>query len=118
MPTNPSNECPQPDQSPRNNEWPAYNSTLAYRDGTFIEVRSIDLGYTLPTIWAGALRLTSARVYVQVQNPLIWARDAYFQANKTIDPDALTYSTRFNSASPSGIGFIGGNPANAAGQVA
>ena len=114
-PTNPSNEYPQPDQSPRNSEWPAYSSTLAYRDGTFVKIRSLDLGYTLPAAWAGTLRLTSARVYVQVQNPLIWARDPYFQANLAIDPDALTYSTRFNPASANGVEFTGGNPGNADG---
>jgi TonB-linked SusC/RagA family outer membrane protein len=108
--TNPTNDYPQPDQSPRANEWPTYGSTLGYHDGTFLKVRSIDLGYTLPAAWAGALHLTSARVYAQVQNPLIWARDSYFRANKAIDPDALTYSTRYNSVNPSGIEFTGGNP--------
>ncbi|MGI4735928.1 MAG: SusC/RagA family TonB-linked outer membrane protein [Janthinobacterium lividum] len=107
-PTNPTNDYPQPDQSPRANEWPTYGSTLGYRDGTFLKVRSLDLGYTIPAAWAGGLHLTSARVYVQVQNPLIWARDPYFQANKAIDPDALTYSTRFNSVNSSGIEFTGG----------
>lgn len=116
-PTNPTNDFPQPDQGPRSNEWPTYGSTLGYRDGTFIKVRNIDLGYTLPAAWTGAVRLTSARVYVQVQNPLIWARDSYFQANKAIDPDALTYSTRFSAANSSGIEFTGGNPNNAAGAA-
>jgi TonB-linked SusC/RagA family outer membrane protein len=118
-PTNPTNDYPQPDQSPRANEWPTYGSTLGYRDGTFLKVRSIDLGYTLPAAWAGVLHLTSARVYVQVQNPLIWARDPYFRANKAIDPDALTYSTRYSATNPSGIEFTGGNPngsANAGGN--
>ncbi|GGF08423.1 SusC/RagA family TonB-linked outer membrane protein [Hymenobacter cavernae] len=105
-PTNPSNDYPQPDQSSRSNEWPTYSSTLAYRDGTFIKVRSLDLGYTIPATWAGALHLTSARVYVQVQNPLIWTRDSYFRANKAIDPDALSYSysTHFYTAGAAGAG--------------
>jgi TonB-linked SusC/RagA family outer membrane protein len=113
-PTNPSNNYPEPDQSARANEWPTYSSTLGYRDGTFLKVRSIDLGYTIPAAWAGVAHLTSARVYVQVQNPLLWARDPYFQANKAIDPDALSYSTRFNAANSSSIEFTGGNPNNAA----
>ena len=108
-PTNPSNDYPEPDQSPRSNEWPTYSSTLAYRNGTFIKVRSLNLGYTAPAAWAGAVHLTSARVYVQVQNPLTWARDPYFRVNKAIDPDALTYSTRFNAANPSSIELTGGN---------
>ena len=110
-PTNPSNEFPQPDQTPRATEWPVYGSTLGYHNGTFIKVRSIDLGYTLPAAWAKSAFLSTARVYVQVQNPLIWAKDAYFQRNKAIDPDALSYSSRF-SAGDSGpgasIAFQGG----------
>jgi TonB-linked SusC/RagA family outer membrane protein len=110
---NPTNEYPQPDQSARSTEWPTYGQTLAYRDGTFIKVRSIDLGYTILATWAKSAFLSSARVYVQVQNPLIWAKDPFFQDNKAIDPDALSYSSRFNAANTAnagGIEFTGGNP--------
>ena len=111
-PTNPSNEYPQPDQSTRPNEWPTYGSTLGYHSGTFIKVRSIDLGYTIPAAWAKSAFMSSARIYIQVQNPLIWAKDAYFQRNKAIDPDALSYSSRFdttNGVAAANIGFQGGN---------
>jgi TonB-linked SusC/RagA family outer membrane protein len=94
---NPSNDYPQPDQTSRANEWPTYGSTLGYHSGTFIKVRSIDLGYTLPAAWAKAAFMSSARVYLQVQNPYIWAADKYFQRNKAIDPDALSYSSRFST---------------------
>jgi TonB-linked SusC/RagA family outer membrane protein len=96
-PTNPTNDFPQPDQSARSNEWAAYSSTLGYRNGTFVKVRSLDLGYTVPAAWVGRVRLTSARVYMQVQNPFIWARDPHFQANKAIDPDVLSYPMRSNA---------------------
>lgn len=111
-PTNPSNEYPQPDQSTRPNEWPTYGSTLGYHSGTFIKVRSIDLGYTIPAAWAKSAFVSSARIYIQVQNPLIWAKDAYFQRNKAIDPDALSYSSRFDSSqgtTAANISFQGGN---------
>ncbi|UOG76218.1 TonB-dependent receptor [Hymenobacter tibetensis] len=111
-PTNPSNEYPQPDQSVRANEWPTYGSTLGYHSGTFIKVRSIDLGYTLPATWAQSALMSSARIYVQVQNPLIWAKDSYFQRNKAIDPDALSYSSRFNTSAgvtAANIEFQGGS---------
>ena len=111
-PTNPSNEYPQPDQSTRPNEWPTYGSTLGYHSGTFIKVRSIDLGYTIPAAWAKSAFMSSARIYIQVQNPLIWAQDAYFQRNKAIDPDALSYSSRFDTSAgvtAANISFQGGN---------
>ncbi|WP_324670643.1 TonB-dependent receptor [Hymenobacter sp. GOD-10R] len=113
--TNPSNEYPQPDQSSRATEWPTYGQTLAYRNGTFIKVRSIDLGYALPTAWAKRAFMSNARVYVQVQNPLLWAKDPFFKANKAIDPDALSYSTRLDASQPGGIAFTGGNPNNTSG---
>ncbi|MDO7851306.1 TonB-dependent receptor [Hymenobacter sp. CA1UV-4] len=111
-PTNPTNEYPQPDQSTRPNEWPTYGSTLGYHSGTFIKVRSIDLGYTIPAAWAKSAFMSSARIYVQVQNPYIWAADKYFQRNKAIDPDALSYSSRFdttNGTAAANIGFQGGS---------
>ncbi|GAB3577513.1 SusC/RagA family TonB-linked outer membrane protein [Hymenobacter daeguensis] len=111
-PTNPSNEYPQPDQSTRPNEWPTYGSTLGYHSGTFIKVRSIDLGYTIPAAWAKSAFMSSARIYVQVQNPYIWAADKYFQRNKAIDPDALSYSSRFDSSqgtTAANISFQGGS---------
>jgi len=111
IPANPSNDYPQPDQTSRANEWPTYGSTLGYHSGTFIKVRSIDLGYTLPAAWAKSAFMTSARVYVQVQNPYIWAADKYFQRNKAIDPDALSYSSRFSNTgtASANIDFQGGS---------
>ncbi|TGE25870.1 TonB-dependent receptor [Hymenobacter aquaticus] len=109
-PTNPSNDYPQPDQTSRSTEWPTYGQTLAYRNGTFIKIRSIDLGYALPTGWAQKAFLNTARIYVQVQNPLLWAKDQFFRDNKAIDPDALSYSTRLDPSQPGGIAFTGGNP--------
>ncbi|MDO3415381.1 TonB-dependent receptor [Hymenobacter sp. BT770] len=108
--SNPTNDYPQPDQSARATEWPTYGQTLAYLSGTFIKVRSIDLGYTIPAAWATKAFMSSARIYLQVQNPLIWSKAQYFKDNKAIDPDALSYSSRFNAGNPGGIEFTGGNP--------
>jgi TonB-linked SusC/RagA family outer membrane protein len=109
--TNASNDYPQPDQTARANEWPTYGSTLGYHSGTFIKVRSIDLGYTLPAAWAKSAFMSSARIYLQVQNPYIWAKDKYFQRNKAIDPDALSYSSRFSNTgtASANIDFQGGS---------
>ncbi|MBJ6110867.1 TonB-dependent receptor [Hymenobacter sp. BT523] len=110
-PTNPTNEYPQPDQTARANEWPTYGSTLGYHSGTFIKIRSIDLGYTIPAAWAKSAFLSSARIYLQVQNPYIWAADKFYQRNKAIDPDALSYSTRFSNTgtASANLDFQGGS---------
>ncbi|GAB3743276.1 TonB-dependent receptor [Hymenobacter agri] len=94
-PETPDNRFPQPNYA-YYGDYVLNSRSLAYLSGTFIKVRSIDLGYTLPAAWAKRALMGSARVYVQVQNPLIWAKEDYFRKNKAIDPDALSYSTRFN----------------------
>jgi TonB-linked SusC/RagA family outer membrane protein len=93
----PDNQFPQPNQNYFNDFVPNAQST-AYLSGTFIKVRSIDLGYTLPATVMQKLRMATARVYVQVQNPLIWSPVTYYKNNKAIDPEALSYSTRFNGS--------------------
>ncbi|MEQ1796836.1 MAG: TonB-dependent receptor [Lacibacter sp.] len=70
-PTNPTNDFPQPDAG---RDGLLYTSTLTYRDGSFIKIRTIDLGYTLPNSLVEKLRIQSLRVYVSAQNPFIlWA---------------------------------------------
>ncbi|RZL13943.1 MAG: hypothetical protein EOO62_06775 [Hymenobacter sp.] len=94
-PSTPDNPYPQPNQL-YYSDYVLNTRSLAYLSGTFIKVRSIDLGYTIPAAWAKAAFMSSARVYIQVQNPLIWSPTDYYKRNKAIDPDALSYSSRFN----------------------
>ncbi|RAK69333.1 SusC/RagA family TonB-linked outer membrane protein [Hymenobacter edaphi] len=109
-PSTPDNRYPQPNQSYFGDFVPNAQS-LAYLSGTFIKVRSIDLGYTLPQSLIGKAKMSSARIYVQVQNPLIWSPEEYFQNNKAIDPDALSYSTRFSGSTSvnNGVAFAEGD---------
>ncbi len=70
-PTNPTNAFPQPDAS---KDALLFTSTLTYRDGSFIKLRTIDLGYTLPSKFMSKVKIESLRVYVSAQNPFIlWA---------------------------------------------
>jgi TonB-linked SusC/RagA family outer membrane protein len=96
-PTATDNPFPEPNQNYFNDFVPNAQS-LAYLSGTFIKVRSIDLGYALPASIVQKLRMTNARVYVQVQNPLIWSPESFYKKNKAVDPEALSYSTRFNGS--------------------
>ncbi|TGE06192.1 SusC/RagA family TonB-linked outer membrane protein [Hymenobacter fodinae] len=105
-PETPNNRFPQPNQN-YFNDFVLNSQSLAYLSGTFIKVRSIDLGYTLPATLTQRAKMSTARIYVQVQNPLIWSPVEYYKKNKAIDPDALSYSTRFNgsTANNGGVSF-------------
>jgi TonB-linked SusC/RagA family outer membrane protein len=67
-PTNPTNDFPQPDGRTNNAD---YYSTLGYLDGTFVKMRSINLGYMLPNKACEKLKVQSLRVYLTAQNPFI-----------------------------------------------
>lgn len=70
-PTNPTNEFPQPDAS---KDALLYTSTLTYRDGSFIKIRTIDLGYNFPSKWLTNAKIQSLRLYVSAQNPfIVWS---------------------------------------------
>jgi TonB-dependent starch-binding outer membrane protein SusC len=49
------------------NSW----STLGYYDASFVRVRSINLGYTIPATIASKIRAQSLRAYFTVQNPFL-----------------------------------------------
>ena len=82
-PTNPSNWFPMPQQtiSNVNDAW----STLGYYDGSFIKLRSINLGYTFSKRQLRSIGAQSFRLYFTVDNVAILASPYY---NKTgIDPE-------------------------------
>jgi TonB-linked SusC/RagA family outer membrane protein len=69
-PTNATNWFPAP-SSPlpggAANGW----STLGYYDASFVKVRSINFGYTLPATWVDKINAQSVRLYVTAQNPFL-----------------------------------------------
>jgi TonB-linked SusC/RagA family outer membrane protein len=48
-------------------------STWFMRNGSFLRLKSAELGYSLPKGWVGKLRLTSARFYVSGTNLLLFS---------------------------------------------
>lgn len=46
-----------------------YHGVLGYREGSFVKVRSINLGYTLPKSLTSVLGMEYCKVYVQAKNP-------------------------------------------------
>jgi TonB-linked SusC/RagA family outer membrane protein len=97
---NPSNKFPHPEgQSPNDN----YTSTLGYYDASFVRVRSINLGYTLPARFLGKTGISSARVFATVTNPFIvyspFVKDGY-----GIDPEGTSINNANQALGPQGGG--------------
>lgn len=46
-----------------------YFNILGYRSGSFLKIRTINLGYTLPSPIVQKLKLNNLKVYVQAKNP-------------------------------------------------
>ena len=85
--SNPTNDFPRPDAGSDNVK---YSSTLGYRDGSFVKVRSISLGYNLPAKLLDHVKISSLRLYVTCMNPfMLYAplvRDGY-----GLDPEGNGY---------------------------
>ena len=67
-PSNPSNECPRPNA----NQTPQYISAIKYCNGTYLRVRDITLGYTLPDVLTKKAFIERLRFYASVQNPFLF----------------------------------------------
>ncbi|NWJ50075.1 MAG: SusC/RagA family TonB-linked outer membrane protein [Bacteroidetes bacterium] len=77
-PDNPTNAYPQPDSKISRAALP-FATTLGYKDGSFVKIRNITLGYTLPSTLAKKLHVTSIRWYASAKN--------YFTFSKVKDYD-------------------------------
>ena len=79
-PSNPTNDYPSPNYNSAAGD--PFRSSMNYQDGSFIKVRNISLGYTLPGSLAGKLKMTNCRIYAQMHNPgLLYSNISW------IDPD-------------------------------
>ncbi|GAC1515244.1 MAG: TonB-dependent receptor [Gemmatimonadaceae bacterium] len=67
-PTNPSNTNPRPNVD---QEFPQDGSARAYKDASFVRIRNITLGYTLPTRYSSRTGAQSLRLYAAAENPFI-----------------------------------------------
>lgn len=79
-PENPSNDFPSLNA---NRSWSSVASTYytsrAYVDGSFIKVKNITLGYTLPRKTAKSLGINNFRAYATLTNPFVWAKSSLIQ---------------------------------------
>ncbi|MEX2595135.1 MAG: TonB-dependent receptor [Anditalea sp.] len=67
---NPSNANPRPNVY---QEFPRNSSTRSYFNGSFLKLRNVTLGYTLPLSVANKLAMKRLRIYASAQNPVFWS---------------------------------------------
>src|SRR6185503_13618550 len=67
-PTNGENDYPKPNA---NNTNTPNNSLLGFFDGSFLKIRTISLGYNLPSSVVRRLGVRSARIYTTIEDPFI-----------------------------------------------
>lgn len=91
---NPTNDYPRADWG--NGGQPIHGSTLNYRDGSYVKVRYISLGYTLPQSLIERAHLSNVKVYAQVLNPFLYSKTDF------LDPDSA-YQNSGSNNSASGI---------------
>ena len=61
----------------------SYASTFWYRNGDYLRVKSMQLGYTFPAKWMSHARIQKARIYAEGQNLLTFSHLAKYN----IDPE-------------------------------
>jgi hypothetical protein len=66
-PDNPTNAFPRPDAQRSDENYPFFDA-LTYESASFVKLRSVTLGYTLPEDLLSSLNLNSARIYVRGRN--------------------------------------------------
>lgn len=82
-PENPSNLYPRPN---KNTSLAAtlYSSSLGYTDGSFVRLRNITLGYTIPKLVLEKTFIKSVRVYATARNPFTYTKSSLL---KDYDPE-------------------------------
>ncbi|GAB4051207.1 TonB-dependent receptor [Spirosoma litoris] len=87
--TNPTNAFPAPDAG---GAVQYFASTLGYYDGSFIKIRSINLGYTVSGQFLKKVGMNSARLYLNVTNPLI-LYSPLVRDKLAVDPEGNGYAS-------------------------
>lgn len=97
---NPTNDFPQPN---KDQEFPVNNTAIIYYDGSFVKIRNINFGYTLPERISTKLGLESIRVFSSIQQPKIWSK--YRSKYNGVDPESSTSPTGGNNSESVGGGI-------------
>ncbi len=84
---NPTNAFPKPNAGGGVRD---FTSTTQYQDGSFIKMRSINLGYTISSKSLSKLGMSSARIYLNATNPFI-IYSPLVKAGLAVDPEGNGY---------------------------
>jgi len=95
---------PYPNNSLQNQGWGTYfnKENISYVDASFVKVKNITLGYTLPQSASSKLGLKSLRLYFNVLNPFVFTKYEGFDpewANSELKddgPSTVTYQFGVN----------------------
>ncbi len=80
---NPSNDFPAIDANRSITSYTGYFG-LQYVDGSFIKIKNITLGYTLPKNFLQKAGISKCRFYATITNPFVWAKSDML---KDYDPE-------------------------------
>ena len=83
--TNPTNDYPRPYYSKSNPLYSVGFDALQYVDASYIKVKNITLGYTLPQTLMSKVKINNLRIYGTVYNSFIYTRSHLL---KGIDPES------------------------------
>lgn len=96
-PENQNGRYPRPDASISEGEAP-YQQWINFYDGSYLKVKNITLGYTLPKNWLKKVNIEKARVYFTANNPFIFTKSKYlkdYDPEKGGDDDETPLSKQF-----------------------
>jgi TonB-linked SusC/RagA family outer membrane protein len=79
-PTNPTNMDPRPNNQV---EYPQYRQSRGYEDGSFLKIRNMQLGYTLPSSLLNQYGIQYMRFYLNANTP--WVTSGL--STKGVDPE-------------------------------
>ena len=64
-------------------------STWHVEDGSYLRVKNIVIGYTLPKVWTSKAFIQSARIYCSMQNPFTFTKYEGYNPEVTNSNDAV-----------------------------
>ena len=99
-PENPTSDIPRAINAASNQEV----STRVIEDGSFLRLKTVTLGYTLPAKVTKKWKMTNARVYVAAQNLVTWSKYSGYDPEVSIRGGALTPGLDY-SAYPRAMAF-------------
>ncbi len=82
-PNNPTNDYPKMDPTLTRSGW-SEATVLRYKDGSFVKIRDITLGYTIPASITRKAYISSARVYLTAKNAFAFGK--YYKQGR-YDPE-------------------------------